>query len=268
MKVLFNDGSIIPINLSDSSVIVPTIIKIYKHLQHIPIPFREWDSPFYNQNYSYWEIVDRLTEFGQLAGVKVDKQQCLDNSQEYFNLIHKIYEDNYDGTPAWLDFHEHIHICESFHTQNQTPVVEVDYREKAGMLERPFNFAWAESAVVELKAGDVYTSWAELGKSPYDYWKNNEPDNLQRLCQLAKPWLILRPKLHITLQDVNRLENRDIVDFNNWWKNYQEDWCLHWNIPDWTIKNMFSCSVIGNIDNINNVTQLLKNKIYPEKVIL
>ena len=266
MKVLFNDGSIIPINLSDSSVIVPNIIKMYKHLQHIPIPFREWDSTFYNESHSYFEIVDRLAEFGQLVGVKIDKQQCLDNSQSYFNLIHKIYEDNYNGTPAWLDFHEHLHICESFDTQHQELVI--NYREKSGMLEQPFNFAWAESAVVELKAGDVYTSWAELGKSPYIYWKNNEPDNLQRLCQLAKPWLVLRPKLQIQLEDVNRLERKDIVNFNNWWKNYQEDWCLHWNIPDWTIKNMFSCSVIGNINNINNVTQLLKNNIYPEKVIL
>ena len=267
MKISFNDGSVIPIELY-GSIVEPAVIKIYKHLQHIKIPFQKWDNPFYLKNYSYSDIVDYLAEYGKLVGVNVDKKQCLSNTQQYFNLLHKIYEVSYNGLPAWLDFHEHIHICENFYNQDGHLKLTIDYREKSGMLEKPFNFLWIESTVAELKAGDVYISWAELGKSPYSYWQNNEPDDIQRICQLAKPWLTLRPKLNIALVDINFLYQKDIVNFNNWWKNYHEEWCLHWDIPQWTIENMFSHLVIGNVNDINNLTHLLKNNIFPEKVTL
>jgi hypothetical protein len=267
MKIIFNDSSVIPIELYDS-IVEPDVIKIYKHLQNITIPFQKWDSPFYSKNYSYADIVDFLAQCGELIGVKVDKKQCLSNTQQYFNLLHKIYEVGYNGLSAWLDFHEHIHICENFHNQTGQLKLSIDYREKAGMLEKPFDFLWIQSAVTELKPGDVYISWAELGKSPYTYWQNNEPNDIQRICQLAKPWLTFRPKLNIALVDINSLYQKDIVNFNNWWKTYHEEWCLHWGIPQWTIENMFSHLVIGNVNDINNLTCLLKNNVFPEKVTL
>ena len=119
----------------------------------------------------------------------------------------------------------------------------------------------------QTQAGDVYVAWAELGKIPYTYWEDQESNDINRLCELCKPWLILRPQLRIALEDFDMLGYKDTVGFNKWWADYHDVWCQHWNISNWTVENMFACIVIGHT-NANQITQLLKNKIHPQMVRL
>ena len=74
--------------------------------------------------------------------------------------------------------------------------------------------------------------------------------------------------MSIDLSDKNFLENKNIEKFNAWWANYSEEWCKHWNIPSWSIEDQYSVIVVGHITQIDQVTELLKNQIYPIKIQL
>lgn len=267
MKILFQNNTSLELNLLDSQM-AKFYARACKHLQHLSIPFSEWDSPFYTTRLSYSECVDRLEFYGKQLGITVDQQRCLNQSQEYFNYLHLLYEKQYDGNPKWLEFHEHIHICESYYMPTQW-IVSLDYREKAGLLEKNVDVADLINLTTQVKKGDAYLAWAELGKIPYGYWKNQESNDISRLCNLAKPWVKIRPKLVIALENIDFLKQLTDVDkFNHWWDQYHSEWCKHWNIPQWTLDQMFGVSVIGNINDVEKLKNLLINDIYPEKIKL
>jgi hypothetical protein len=266
MKLIFSNNQEVELNI-DNSPLGITYQKIYKNLSKITIPFRPWDNPYYAKNLTYPELVDRLVEYAQKVSVDIDRSKCLTQDQLYFNSIHKIYEQQYDGNPGWLDFHEHIHMCEGYFKESNN-LFCIDYREKSGLLEKPMDQQWLNNTQTTVQAGDVYVQWAELGKTPYNYWKNNEPNDIKRMCKLAKPWLKLRPKIYIALNDMDKLKNIQCDEFSTWWKDYQQEWTKHWNIPSWNIENIFGVSVFGKTTQIELLKQQLKNNTVPVKVLL
>lgn len=265
MYIRFQNGNQVSLSLNGSPL-SGTIRQIYKHLQHVELPFRDWDNPFY-LDVSPSVMARRLEKFGQDVGVPIDQRLCENNDQSYLNHLHKTYEKNYNGDPKWLDFHEHIHMCEE-HSSHRPKVLELDFREKAGMLEKKFDLNWLEDASTSVNQGDVFCAWSELGKTPYWYWKNQEPNDIVRMCELAKPWLKLRPKITIALEDFDLMADKDSLRFNDWWKHYQQEWCQHWGLKSWTLQNMCSVSVIGRVDDVDFLKSLLTDRVSPIGVVL
>jgi len=271
MQILFSDNETVDL-LLDSIPLTSVYQKIYKHLCHVPIPFREWDNPYYVANMTYDQLVEKLVFYGSKVSLSIDSISCLARDQNYFNDIHKIYEKNYNGDPTWLDFHEHIHLCD-VHLCEKDKItdclkfLQIDHREKSGLLEQKFDFNWLETATTKIKAGDIFVQWAELGKTPYIYWKNGEPNNLSRMCELIKPWLILRPKLCIALEDIDMLGNIECDEFESWWKQYSEHWCKHWKIPSWNLNDIFSVVVFGRVPNFETIIEKLKKTVNPTKIL-
>jgi len=263
VQIVFSNNTTVDLILASTPL--ATIYKrIYKHLGQVAVPFRNWDSPFYHS--SLEQLVSQLILLGTKVSVTVCGQYCLNQDQDYFNTIHGIYEKNYNGDPAWLDFHEHIHMCERWTVQKSR--LTIDYREKSGMLEQPFDLAWLENSITKIKAGDVFVEWSELGKTPYRYWQDNEPDNMTRMCELAKPWLILKPKIIVALEDIDTLNNVNVLNFESWWKHRSKEWCQHWNIPDWSMLDMFSVVHLGRLPDFELVTEQLKSNHRPTKILL
>jgi hypothetical protein len=261
MKLHFNNSTVdIVLNTHCPAFLIQ---RMYQHLQHLPINFKSWDNPYY-LNVSQDQLISTLVKFGQQVGVDIDYQRCLIRDQSYFNEIHKIYEQQYDGNSQWTDFHEFIHLCEKLPTK----AMVIDYREKSGLLEKKFDLKWMKDTTTHVFPGDVYVSWSELGKIPYIYWKNLEPNSIDRLCQLAKPWLKLRPKLSIALEEVDFISQCNVQEFNQWWANYKHLWCQHWNIPSWNIEDMMSVSVVGHIADIDLVKSKLQQGIVPTQISL
>ena len=164
-------------------------------------------------------------------------------------------------------FHEHIHICEQYFTAEPLILI-LDYREKSGLLEKKFNISWLQESTTQLKTGDVYLQFSELGKTPYTYWKDKEPNDINRMCELAKPWVLLKPKVHVALEDIDRLADKTANEFNQWWSNYHLDWCKFWNLPTWTLEMQYGVIKFGKIDNIEFLKTQIDNKIFPKKIIL
>jgi hypothetical protein len=232
------------------------------------LEFLETDYPVQFVDVEFGNLVDRVIDSARLLSIEVDRELCLSKSQEYLNTLHNIYEKNYDGAPAWLMFHEYIHLCE-YHIEGFLDNrMDINYREKAGPLNKPFDISWMQASTTQVRPGDVYIHWTELGKIPYLYWEHNEPEDINRLCELSKPWLTFQPLLTLALSDRNFLKDKNIKEFNTWWAKYSEQWCQHWNIPKWSIEDQYSVIVIGHVPQFQQVSELLKQHIYPIKIQL
>ena len=266
MQIVFSNGKTVDLILKPTPL-ASVYQNIYKHLKNVPIPFRDWDNPFYRSNLDYQELVEKLVIYASEIHVQIDREKCLAQDQNYFNYIHKIYEKNYDGNPAWLDFHEHIHLCEKRYTPT-SKILHIDYREKSGILEKTINPDWLKNPTTKIRAGDVFVNWAELGKTPYGYWHNNEPNDITRMCELIKPWQKLRPKIIVALEDIDTLQNIKVAEFESWWAQYSQVLCQHWNIPSWNTDDIFSVSIFGQVPNFQEIITQLKNNHKPVKILL
>jgi hypothetical protein len=165
MQIVFSSNESVNLVL-DSTPLAMVYQQIYKHLQHVTIPFRDWDNPFYFDNHTHQDLVKALVLYGNKISLKIDQDLCLAQDQNYFNAIHKIHEKNYRGDPAWLDFHEHIHKCEK-QIVTSAKILHIDYREKSGPLEKYFDPNWRHSATTKVRAGEFppTTFWFD------SFWK-------------------------------------------------------------------------------------------------
>jgi len=266
MKVHFNSGAQIEIELVQGAVST-ALEKVYKHLQHVPLRFANWDNPFYLETVSYNELVENLVVAGQRVGVTVDPEQCIPFQQKYLNSLHLIYEKSYNGKPEWLDYHELIHLCEFYNNGSPLKVATIDYRERAGPLIKPFDNECLANLITDISPGTVYVEWSELGKIPYDYWADREPDSITRLCELAKPWVTFKPKLRIATHQINTMTNVK-PNFHAWWDQYKLDWCKHWNLDSWSVENMHGVINVGKVNDMDAMVELFKQKQSITKVSL
>ena len=268
MKIVFQDQSIIDLNLFDTEL-AKYYIGACKHLQNIKIPFKHWDCPTYYNQLSFLDLIDQLTYYAGELGIEIDQLKCQQHNQLYFNYLHKIFEKQYtDGNPRWNDFHDHIHLCETY-SKKMHHNCHINFREKADLLTKSITPSILTNLTTKVKKGDAYMAWTTVGKNVHNYWADHEPNNIERICELAKPWVELRPQISIALDDINFLENiSGISEFNTWWTQYHDDWCRHWQIPKWTIEQIFSVAVIGQVPEMDQLTKLLDCKIYPERLSL
>jgi hypothetical protein len=266
MQIVFSNGDTVDLILNQTPV-AAIYQKIYKHLQHVPVPFQDWDSPFYFRSHSLPQLVTKLIMYAEKVDVPIDQERCLAQDQDYFNILHVVYENNSNNGPGWADFHRHLHMCEKSHV-NETVMqktLKIDYNEKSGPLEKPFDRQWLADATSKISAGDAFICWQELGKTPYTYWSDNEPNDIERMRQVIRPWAKLKPNIFVALEDID-LE-KDSVEFEQWWAQYRQQLCKYWNIPSWTVDDMSKCLVLGKVSGIDSVMTLLKNDIRPIQVL-
>jgi hypothetical protein len=269
MQLTFSDQSTIELLFLNNSI-GQAYSKIYKHLSAVPIPFRSWDNPYYSDilPLTYNETVEQLVTCGRLLSVDVDAMRCLSQDQEYFNFIHQIYEKRYNGNTTWQDFNRYIHVCEGYFTQDNNKILCIDYREKAGLLQKSMTTEWLQTTTTQIKQGDIFVSWAEIGKTPYEYWRDKEPSNIKRMYELAKPWLKLKPRILVAMNNIDRLTDIDVDQFEMWWEPYQKNWAQYWGLPRWNTNDIFGVIVLGKVSQIDLLTQNLKNNIIPTKISL
>ena len=261
MQVIFKNDQTVEIEMN-STPLALAYKKIIKHLQHVPLDFRDWDNPNFLKSIELPHLVDQLIYYGSLVGVAVDKNLCLQQSQEYFNTMHILFEKGYDGNPDWLKYHENLHLCESYPEIKRNSIA-LDYREKAGLLIKPIDPALIQNIQTSVSAGDAFVTWSELGKHPYVYWRDKEPNDLKRLCELAKPWITFIPTLRIAFNEASFEPLIDVQQFNSWWSNYEEDWCRYWKIKEWKLHHMCSAVVIGHVQNFDTFRDLVEQNIAP-----
>jgi len=266
MQLIFENNVSYDLILNNS-LVAETYKKIYKKLQHATLNFKDWDNPYYKVNKTKIYHVEKLINFADKLKINVDIQKILDQNQDYLNYLHKIYENNSDGNPDWLDYHEHIHLCEE-NNNTLKKILVINYREKAGLVTKKVEKNILNNLQTTVKKGQIFTRWAELGKKPYNYFIDKEPNDIYRMRELIKPWTYLYPIICIALDDCNFVEGKNIKEFTLWWEKYSPDWCEHNKLEKYDITDMFGVSIIGFTEDTDKITYLLQQNILPNKIKL
>jgi hypothetical protein len=267
MLLTLKDNSIVEIKL-DQNPVSEYIEKSFRHLQHLPIPFHIFDHlTYYKKDKEL--LYSTLVDSAKKLNINVDVSQL--TNQTYLNSLHKIYELGYNkGSNIWLEFHEMIHAIESITNTDTHPIPNemiINFRDLAGPLEKPFDRNYLEYAVQLVTKGTCFCRWGELGKIPSQYWLDNEPDDTQRLCQLAKPWTVLRPSFVIALDDIDfSLSSDQQQKFNSWFDKHKQIWIQYWKLSSWTESEMYSVIPIGKVNNLSSLIDKVQSGIFPIKV--
>jgi hypothetical protein len=267
MKIVFENQEYIEFNLIDSPL-ENWITKCFKHLQLVDIKFSELNNPYYIRNTPYDIHIKKMQKIAEKLSIDLDLNRMYgEYKQPYCNYLHEIYEKNYDGTPNWLILHEMIHLCEEYNTPDKKTFF-ITYYDKSSYLDKSFSYDYTKNMTTMIKKGDIFLKWAELGKKVYTYWKDKEPNDINRMKELAKPWVNIRPLLNIALEDADMFPYVNKDEFNDWWKDYKDDWCAHYKLPDWKLEDMNAAIIIGNISDTEKLIELLKNNVYPQFIRL
>ena len=262
LKLVFTDDSDLIINLNNS-ITASKLANMSKHLQRIPVRFTNYDNPF---SYTLAISVQQLIENANFLNITIDP--CQLENQVYLNSLHKIYEKQYDGDPRWLEFHEAIHMIEQVGS-SAVPPMGISYGAAAGLLNVDYSYQELQTCQSTFAPGDCFVFFSELGKSPYSYWNDNEPNDYNRLVELSKPMIRLHFRMLIALTEINRLPSeKNQSEFDIWFAPYKKKWCDHWGIPNWTITQMVGGISVGTIDNVDLLAKKLKNNITPTRLLL
>lgn len=262
LNILFDNDSI-KIDLYNNPL-ADYVHSKFKHLKNVPLHFNDTDI-YFNPAVNDFEVAAaRISAYASNLNVTIDAAKLAD--RQYLNYLHEVYEKNFDGSEPWLKFHEHIHIIEKIAANiKPDPLVSINYRTLAGQTEKPFQREYYTYATTTVKKNQCFLKWQELGKTPYQYYANKESNNITRLCELAKPWITLRPSLHIACEDIDYLNGIKLDAFNSWFAEYKDSWCQHWNITDWDSTDEFKVIPIGET-NADRLVNNIKNNNLPIKI--
>jgi hypothetical protein len=262
-----NDQSKFDIELNRNPV-GQYIEKTFRHLQHLPVPFHIYDYlNYFIQNKEL--IYNTLIESAKKLNVDIDVAQL--TNQLYLNSLHKLYELGYNkGSNVWLEYHEMIHSIEAINqidVRDVSDEVIINFRDRAGPLEKPFNRKYLEYGVQSVTQGMCFCRWGELGKIPRYYWADGEPDDIERICQLAKPWTVLRPSFNIALEDMDfTLSAESRQGFNSWFAKHKQAWMQYWKLDSWTEDEMSCVIPIGQIKDVSSFVEKIHSGKFITKV--
>jgi hypothetical protein len=229
-------------------------IKKIKHLSKIKHSPIETTSESFSQ-----DITDIHRKFCEFAGVEYNDIDY--NKQQSLNLLHELYVSNHDRLSTMKNnnvvykFHNAIHELEK---KNRNVRFYIGWGTNEGPLEEKFNCNefYAETLI----KNNLYLPWTELGKTPLDYYNNNEPTDLNRFCELSKPHSTLRAKFMIALKDFDPPKLSE--EFEQWFATFKTSWLEHYNISDWRACDEYLGVLLAEPeDPIIDIEQVLKE--YP-----
>jgi len=200
-------------------------IKKIKHLSKIK------HSPIETTDLSFSQNIEHVhREFCEFAGLEYNRIDY--NEQQSLNLLHELYVSNHDrlstvkNNDILYQFHNAIHELEK---KNRNVRFYIGWGTAEGPLEEQFNCN--EFYAKKFIKNNLYLPWTELGKTPLDYYNNNEPSEFNRFCDLSKPHITLRAKFMIALKDYDPPELSQ--EFQQWFSQFKTQWLKHYNIKDW-----------------------------------
>lgn len=259
MRLIFENKSVVHIEFVNSPI-TSILQNNFKHLQHVNIPHKPWDNPFFDRKF----VPANLQMAGKKLGIVIDKSV---DDQQYLNSLHQIYENNYDGSDAWIEFHEYIHVQEArLKNISRENWYRIAYNTLGGPLKRSFDLSWCVEQRTNFKRGDVFAYFNELGKSPYHYWQDNEPDDLNRMATLAKPWLQLDSDMLIAHCDFDFLDRPDMLEFQEWWPKWEQLWCKKWELDYWDIHRIWGGIKYAECKDTDLLMELGSKHIKPVRV--
>lgn len=224
-----------------------------KHLNRIPIDAIE---SLVADVSDLTTIYRQFCSFAGITPISVDRNP----SQHQLNLLHQVFETEHDrlsklpNNGIVYKFHHAIHKQEK---SNQLPRTRVGWGVKEGPLTETMhcNNYYQE----HIKRNNIYLPWAELGKTPYQYWCDGEPNRIDRIIELCKPHVTFRAMFFLAHKDqpIIPFPNK----FNQWFNQHKSSWCAAHSISDWEEKDEQSAPLLAIAEHDEDISGLAYVKI-------
>lgn len=230
------------------------VVRCVKHLQHLPLMFNYRDNPLIVKDLA--SINGIILHTAQQMGMHIREDQLGD--QGYINQLHDVYMLSYSQTndPRWMPFHDALHSIEDAKHQDRKSIW-VDYKDRAGPLIRVFDRSLLQYCSATVGVGDCGVGMHELGKTFWTYYQSQEPNNIERICAVVKPWQFLKPVLSVFYKSCNEQTGpyHSNAGFRDWVDEVSTAWCKHWGIRDWSPAEISAFLIIGHLPEIAVVQQ-------------
>ena len=252
-KIFFKDASDKTFDLTytlHDSIVAEKWFRQIKHLKNIPID--EIESDLVDLS----DLHEIYNDFCEYAGVE-PQQLPEEVPQSQLNRLHQLYEDSHDqlsrqkNNSILYKFHRAIHFYESkLLDSNHKGIGNIGWGVKGGPLEENFNCnPYYEDKITK---NNIYLPWSELGKTPLQYYNDNEPNNQARFNHLAKPHMTLRSQFYIAKNNIEPAELDK--QFTDWFADYKQSWLDHYNITKWDKIDEKSAPLLAHADDQYDLT--------------
>jgi hypothetical protein len=229
-------------------------IKKIKYLSRIP------HSTLETTGVSFAQDIEKIhQEFCKFADVEYNKIDY--NEQQSLNLLHNLYVKNHDrlsmikNNDILYKFHNTIHELEDQKTGTH---FFIGWGVKEGPLTE--KFMCNEFYKKSMSKNNIYLPWSELGKTPLIYYRDKEPSDINRLCELSKPHITLRAKFTIAIKNFNVIDFP--AGFEEWFTPFKQKWLDHYKIKDWRVQDEYAGVLLAEPeDQTIDIEQVLKE--YP-----
>ena len=209
-----------------NSLLAEKWIKKIKHLKRVAI------DPVESNIIDVSDIQDIYKKFCEFANLEPIDIEPLDQSK--LNELHKIYEEQHEtlsrikNNEILYKFHHSIHHNENV-SKGESKIV-IGWGINEGPLSEQFDCHSYYADKIE--KNNIYLPWAELGKKPFAYYTDKEPNNQTRMVELCKPHMTFRAMFFISLEDIT--PRKFTPDFSKWFDQYKQAWFKEYKIQEYT----------------------------------
>jgi len=221
-------------HLADNPIANEWVKKI-KHASKIPLD-RLYTSKN-DRNIDKKEIYTAITEdikilnniIGQIYDLKIEYDQNDCNLLHGFTVAHQ-YDYDVNVRDIFHRLHRKIHLLENIFSNSNKPWLFVEWGEKGGLLTTQYKESPYQYYDLEMLAGNIYQLWAESGKTPYTYWKNQDSDNVEHFINNCKPHTTFRPGFSLCINNITYKPYDK--EFEKWFDRYRQVWQKKYNVPN------------------------------------
>lgn len=219
-----------------------------RHLQ--TVPFDSIESYYPSKPKHTWnDLLELIPKISETFGVTFDFD--INRSIKSTNLLHEVYENIQTSliSTGKINGKENLDLIYKFHAC-------IHDNEKNTKLYDHWKISWGykEDLVTKQKVLHEYytypkktnclcSAWSELGKTPFTYFEDQEPNDQNRINELVKPHINFRPSFLLYTESTT--DDFFPIEFTEWWKTYSSDWCKKWNVGDYSINHKYGCLVLA-----------------------
>ena len=224
----------IPYQLANNPIAEEWIKKI-KHISKIPL------DPIYTSrndvtitkeivNSNITKDINLLNSvLGKIYDIKSEYTQQDCNYLHSFTIEHQ-YKQTLETRNIIHRLHRQLHLLEDrFNVEYKQQWILAEWGEAGGPLTSNYKKSPYDYYDLNMVAGNIYHLWAEFGKTPYTYWKDQDVDDIDHFINNCKPHTTFRPGFALCIDDY--VEKSYDAEFEKWFEKYQSIWEETYNAP-------------------------------------
>jgi hypothetical protein len=220
--------------LADNPIAKKWLEKI-SHLQHVPVD-RSTTSDVMEFR-SYQEYKTRLDFI--INWINTNTHLSLAQQEHYTQedlcVLHDHYLDlmkdpRYDWQSLVHEFNTVIHCCEHALHQHVINHFKISWGGNDGPYMEKFQQCPYNYYTENIVPGNLYLYWAEQGKTPGEYFYNQDPDNLANFLKTTVPHQQFSGFCILQIGSRYNIGTK----FWQWFSKYKQAFVDKWHLDDWT----------------------------------